>query len=127
MEEVNNLTRECLHEHAAEIAHRNYELLREAVKDTNRCQELTIQKDTQAQELRHHKEEHRRQTDLVLHSHNWQKDKEHAAAVAKAKAHDQEAMPPSAVPPCVPPTERTLTMTMPQSSMPSVPVSIRLP
>ena len=42
MEEVNNLTRECLCEHAAEVADRNYELLQEAVRDANRCQELTI-------------------------------------------------------------------------------------
>ena len=127
MEEVNNLTRECLHEHATEVADRNYELLWEAVRDANRCRELTIQQDTQAWELRHRKEECQRQTDLVLHSHNQQKDKEHAAVVAKAKAHDQEAMSPPAVPPHVPPTEKTLTMMMPQSSMPLVPVSICCP
>ena len=63
----------------------------------------------------------------MLHSHNWQKDKDHAAAVAKAKACDQEAMLPLAIPPCLPLTEKTLTMTMPQSSMPSVPVSIHRP
>ena len=127
MEEVNNLTRECLHEHAAEMANSNYELLQEVVRDANRRRELTIQKDTQkdtqAWELRCHKEERRRQTDLALHSHNRWKDKEHAAAVAKAKACDQEAMPPPAVPPCVPLSEKTLTTTMPQST-PSVPVSI---
>ena len=39
------------------MANRNYELLQEVVKDANRCQELTIQKDTQAWELRRHKEE----------------------------------------------------------------------
>ena len=127
MEEVNNLTWECLHEHAAEVANKNYELLQEAVKDINRHRELTIQKDTQVWELRHCKEECQRQTDLALHSHNWRKDKEHAAVVAKAKAHDQEAMLPLAIPPRVPPTEKTLTMMMPQSSMPSVPVSIHHP
>ena len=89
MEEVNNITQECLCEHAAEVADGNYELLWEAVKDTNKHQELTIQKDTQARELRCHKEEQQRQTDLALHSHNWQKDKEHAAVVAKAKACNQ--------------------------------------
>ena len=124
MEEVNNITRECLHEHAAEVADRNYKLLQEVVRDTNRRRELTIQKDTQAQELRCHKEEWWRQTDLVLHSHNQWKDKEHAAVVAKAKAHDQEAMLPPVIPPCVPPPEKIVTMMMPQSSMPLVPVSI---
>ena len=124
MEEVNNVTWECLHEHATEMANSNYELLREVVKDANRCQELAIQKDTQARELRCHKEECQRQTDLALHSHNWQKDKEHAAAVAKAKACDQEVMLPLAVPPHVPPSEKTLTTMMPQLPMPSVPISI---
>ena len=94
------------------------------VRDANGCQELTIQKDTQVWELRCCKEEHQRQTDLALHSHNQWKDKEHAAVVTKAKAHDQEAMPPPAIPPHVPLTEKTLTMMMPQLSMPSVPVSI---
>ena len=61
---------------------------------------------------------------MALHSHNRQKDKEHAAAVAKAKACDQEAMPLLAIPPHVPLTEKTLTTMMPQSSTPSVPVSI---
>ena len=127
MEEVNNITREYLRKHAAEVADRNYELLWEVVRDANRHRELTIQKDTQVWELRCRKEECQRQTDLVLHSHNRWKDKEHAAVVAKARAHDQEAMPPPAIPPCVPPPEKTLTMTMPQSSMPSVPVSICCP
>ena len=36
MEEVNNITQECLHEHATEVADRNYELLREVVRDVNR-------------------------------------------------------------------------------------------
>ena len=124
MKEVNNLTRECLREHATEMANSNYRLLWEAVKDTNRCQELAIQKDTQAQELRCCREERQRQTDLALHSHNWWKHKKHAAAVAKAKAHDQEVMLPPAIPPCMPQSEKTLTMMMPQSSMPLVPVNI---
>ena len=47
--------------------------------------------------------------------------------MAKAKAHDQEAMPPPPIPPHVPPPEKTLTTMMPQSSMPSVPVSIHRP
>ena len=127
MEEVNNLTRECLCEHATEMANSNYQLLQEVVKDTNRHRELAIQKDTQARELRCHKEEHQRQTDLALHFHNRWKDKEHAAVVAKAKACDQEAMQPPAIPPCMPPSEKTLTMTVPQLSMPSVTVSIRHP
>ena len=59
-------------------------------------------------------------------SHNRQKDKEHAAVVAKAKARNQEAMPPPAIPPHVPPSEKTLTTMMPQST-PSVPVSIHHP
>ena len=82
MEEVNNLTQECLHEHATEVADRNYKLLWEVVKDAEISRELTIQKDTQAQELRHCKEEHWKQTDLAMHSHNQQKDKEHAAVIA---------------------------------------------
>ena len=127
MEEVNTITHECLHEHTAEVAERNYEVLREVVRDANRRRELTIQKDTQVQEQRRRKEERWRQTNLALHSHNWQKDKEHAAAVAKAKAHDQEAMPPPAISPHVPPPEKTLTTMMPNSSTPSVPVSIHHP
>ena len=47
--------------------------------------------------------------------------------MAKAKAHDQEAMLPPAVPPHVPLTEKTLTTMMPQLSTPSVPVSICCP
>ena len=124
MEEVNTITRECLCEHTVEVAEKNYELLQKAVRDANRHRELPIQKDTQAQEQRHCKEERQRQTDLALHSHNWQKDKEHAATVAKAKACDQEAMQPLAIPSHVPPPEKTLTMTMPHSSVPLVPVSI---
>ena len=62
--------------------------------------------------------------DLVLQTHNRWKDKEYMAAVPKAKAHDQEAMPPPAIPPHLPPQGKTLTMTMPCSSTPSVPVSI---
>ena len=124
MEEVNTITREFLCEHTTEVAEKNYKLLWEAVRDTNRCRELTIQKDTQVWEQRCRKEEWQRQTNLVLHSHNWWKDKEHVATVAKAKAHDQEAMLPLAVPPCVPPPEKTLTMTMPYSLVPLVPVSI---
>ena len=124
MEEVNTITHECLHEHTVEVTEKNYELLREAVRDAYRHWELTIQKDTQVREQRHRKEESWRQTDLALHSHNWPKDKEHAATVAKAKAHNQEAMQPLAVPPCVPPLEKTLTTMMPHLSVPSVPVSI---
>ena len=123
-EEVNNLTRECLCEHAAEMANSNYKLLWEAVKDTNWCRELTIQKDTQARQLRHFKEEHQRQTDPALYSHNRWKDKEHAAVVAKAKARDQEVMLPPAVPPHMPLSKKTLTTMMHQSSTPSVPVGI---
>ena len=87
MKEVNTPTREYLYEHMAEVAKRNYKLLREAVRDADRWWERTIQKDTQAREQRHRKEKQQRQTDLVLQAHNWQKDKEHAATVAKAKAH----------------------------------------
>ena len=46
---------------------------------------------------------------------------------AKAKSQDQEAMPPPAIPPHMPPQEKTLTIMMPCSSTPSVPVSIHCP
>ena len=127
MEEVNKPAHEYLHEHAAEVATRNYELLREAVRDADRCQDKTIQKDAQLWEQRHHKERQQRQTDLELHAHNRWKDKEHVAAAAAAKECDKEAMPPPDIPPCLPPPEKTLTMTMPPSSVPSVPVSICCP
>ena len=70
MEEVNTPTHEYFHEHAAEVTERNYKLLWEAVRDADRWQEQTIQKDTQAQEQRHHKMKQRRQTNLALQVHN---------------------------------------------------------
>ena len=124
MEEVNKPAHEYLHEHAAESVTRNYELLREVVRDADRHREKAIQKDTQVQEQRRHKERRQKQMDLALHAHNHQKDKEHATAAAAAKAHDKEVRPPPAVPLHLPPQEKTLTTMMPPSPVPSVPVSI---
>ena len=97
------------------------------VRDADRHQEKTIQKDAQVWEQRHHKERQQRQTDLELHAHNQWKDKEHVAAVAAAKACDKEAMPPPAIPSHLPPQEKTLTMMMPPSLAPMVPVRIHRP
>ena len=124
MEEVNKPAHEYLCEHAAESATRNYELLREVVRDTDRHQQKAIQKDTQAREERRQKERRQRQMDLALHADNHWKDREHAATVAVAKACDKEAVPPPPIPLHLLPQEKTLTMKMPPSPMSSVPVSI---
>ena len=70
MEEVNNPTHEYLFEHAAEVAMRNYELLQEAVKDPDRHQKRTIQKDAQVRDQRCCKEKQQRQMDLAFQAHN---------------------------------------------------------
>ena len=127
LEEINIPTREYLCEHAVEVTERNYKLHWEVVRDADRWREQTIWKGTKVREQRCQKEKQQRQNDLELHHHNWWKDKEHAATVAKAKTWDQEAMPPPAIPPHLPPQEKTLTTTMPHSSTPSVPVSICCP
>ena len=46
MEEVNKPAREYLRKHTAESVMRNYELLWEAARDTDRHQQKAIQKDT---------------------------------------------------------------------------------
>ena len=112
-EEMNDPARECLRERAAESVMRNFELLHEVVKDTDRHWEKALQKDVHAWEQRHHRERRQKQTDLALPAHNWWKDWEHAATAAVAKVHDKEVMPPPAIPPCLLPQEKTLTMTMP--------------